>query len=39
MQGGLGINLTAASAVVMCDSDWNPQVGVPCVDGSKLFKD
>lgn len=24
--GGLGINLTAASDVVMMDSDWNPQV-------------
>ncbi|KAH7906758.1 P-loop containing nucleoside triphosphate hydrolase protein [Hygrophoropsis aurantiaca] len=23
--GGLGINLTKASTVVMCDSDWNPQ--------------
>ncbi|KAF9219876.1 hypothetical protein BS17DRAFT_371007 [Gyrodon lividus] len=23
--GGLGINLTKASAVIMCDSDWNPQ--------------
>lgn len=24
--GGLGINLTKASTVVMFDSDWNPQV-------------
>ncbi|KAH7882573.1 P-loop containing nucleoside triphosphate hydrolase protein [Phlebopus sp. FC_14] len=23
--GGLGINLTRASTVIMCDSDWNPQ--------------
>ncbi|KIJ13016.1 hypothetical protein PAXINDRAFT_163783 [Paxillus involutus ATCC 200175] len=23
--GGLGINLTKASTVIMCDSDWNPQ--------------
>ncbi|KIM89720.1 hypothetical protein PILCRDRAFT_812522 [Piloderma croceum F 1598] len=23
--GGLGINLTRASHVIMCDSDWNPQ--------------
>ncbi|THH16507.1 hypothetical protein EW146_g4141 [Bondarzewia mesenterica] len=23
--GGLGINLTKASHVIMCDSDWNPQ--------------
>ncbi|RDB18237.1 putative global transcription activator SNF2L1 [Hypsizygus marmoreus] len=23
--GGLGINLTKATAVIMCDSDWNPQ--------------
>ncbi|KAM6491144.1 SNF2 family N-terminal domain containing protein [Amanita muscaria] len=23
--GGLGINLTKATTVVMCDSDWNPQ--------------
>lgn len=26
--GGLGINLTKASAVIMCDSDWNPQVSI-----------
>ncbi|KAL8928909.1 MAG: hypothetical protein Q9172_000747 [Xanthocarpia lactea] len=26
--GGLGINLTAASEVVMMDSDWNPQISL-----------
>ncbi|KAL8279227.1 hypothetical protein RQP46_008264 [Phenoliferia psychrophenolica] len=29
--GGLGINLTAASAVVMCDSDWNPQIDLQAI--------
>ncbi|PVU91306.1 hypothetical protein BB561_004475 [Smittium simulii] len=30
--GGLGINLTTASAVVLFDSDWNPQVDLQAQD-------
>lgn len=26
--GGVGITLTAATTVVIYDSDWNPQVGI-----------
>ncbi|KIY45888.1 hypothetical protein FISHEDRAFT_48182 [Fistulina hepatica ATCC 64428] len=29
--GGLGINLTKASHVIMCDSDWNPQQDLQAV--------
>ncbi|KAI5479678.1 nucleosome remodeling complex ATPase subunit (Snf2h) [Pseudohyphozyma bogoriensis] len=29
--GGLGINLTAATTVVMMDSDWNPQVDIQAI--------
>ncbi|GAA5946579.1 hypothetical protein JCM3765_000305 [Sporobolomyces pararoseus] len=29
--GGLGINLTAASSVVMFDQDWNPQVDLQAI--------
>ncbi len=30
--GGLGINLTAASIVIMMDSDWNPQMDLQAMD-------
>lgn len=30
--GGLGVNLTAASIVVLLDSDWNPQMDLQAMD-------
>ncbi|KDQ15288.1 hypothetical protein BOTBODRAFT_187400 [Botryobasidium botryosum FD-172 SS1] len=29
--GGLGINLTKASTVIMCDSNWNPQIDLQAI--------
>ena len=34
--GGLGINLATADVVILCDSDWNPQVDLQAMVGTTV---